>query len=930
MAGDGFGVGLLEREAERAELRAALAAATRGHGTVVLVEGPPGIGKTWLLEDAAAAAARVGAVASGARGHELEQRVPYGVVRDLLEPALAGCPHAVEGAGAVGARVLGAAASEPGDAEEAGAVVHGLYALAAALAARAPRALLVDDAHWADAASVRFLLYLARRVETLPVALIVGVRGGEAPEFVARLLAGAPVWCVRPAALSADAVGVVLRDRLGREAGPELREACLRATGGTPLLVVELARALAAAPAGDDAAAVRRVAGLAPEAVTRSVTLRLAAVSEAARRLARATAIFGDQTRLSDAAALAGLADEEAAPAAGELAAAALLADAVPLAWRHPLLRVAALAGVPAAERTALHLRAARVLDARGADVGLVAAQLLAAEAKGDEWSARVLRGAAADARRRGAPDVAVTLLRHALAERSADAGLRLELARAEIAAGDSTGAVRMREVLRDETDPDRRAQLALELGDALASQQEHREAAAILRDALRGDPGEELALQVLAMLAVCERYAPGPEASDAEGRLAAAVTGLAGATPAERYALAIDALNRPYPTAAELAAAARVVQRAAPDGLLPRAALGGTAVNLINAYELDEAEAWLAAVFEDLGELGLPVAWAQASNILGMCLRLRGDLPAAERRLREAYAAAVEMQLGFDRTVGAELALVLVDAGRAGEAAALLAACDPPGPVPERMLDNVRLLSRARVAEAEHRDEEAIAGLLELGRRLRGWGLERPVPPWRSTAARLLAARGEGDHARRLAAEELAAARRWGGREVLGIALRGTALVAEPVELAALEASVTALDGGVAQLELARSLVELGAARRRARERSAAREPLERGMELAYRCGATGLAEHARTELRAAGARPRRLARTGAEALTPSERRVSELAAEGRRNREIAAELYVTVATVETHLRHAFQKLGVNARTELHGALAEKITGAP
>ncbi|HEV2776661.1 MAG TPA: ATP-binding protein, partial [Solirubrobacteraceae bacterium] len=552
MAGEAPPSGMLERETERAELHAALVRAAGGRGSVVVVEGPPGIGKTRLLHDAAAAAARLGVVVSSARAHELEQRVPYGVVRGLLEPALAGPGAALKGAGAAGARVLGAAAGEPGGADEAGGVVHGLYSLTATLAARAPRALLVDDAHWADAASVRFLLYLARRVEALPLALVVGVRGGEAPELVARLLDAAPVRRVQPATLSADAVGYVLRERLGREAGPQLRDACLAATGGTPLLVVELARALAAAPAADDVAAVRQVAGLAPEAVTRSVTLRLAAVSEAARRLARATAIFGDAARLPDAAALADLEEEDAAAAAAELAAAALLADAVPLAWRHPLLRVAALAGVPAAERTALHLRAARVLDARGADVGLVAAQLLAAEAKGDEWSARVLRRAAADARRRGAPDVAVTLLRHVLAARSADPGLRLELARAEIAAGDSAGAVRMREVLRDETDPAGRAQLALELADALASQQEHRQGAAILRDALRRDPGQELALQVLAMLAVCERYAPGPDASGAEGRLTAAVAGLAGATPAERYALAIDALNRPHATAAE------------------------------------------------------------------------------------------------------------------------------------------------------------------------------------------------------------------------------------------------------------------------------------------------------------------------------------------------------------------------------------------
>jgi DNA-binding NarL/FixJ family response regulator len=100
--------------------------------------------------------------------------------------------------------------------------------------------------------------------------------------------------------------------------------------------------------------------------------------------------------------------------------------------------------------------------------------------------------------------------------------------------------------------------------------------------------------------------------------------------------------------------------------------------------------------------------------------------------------------------------------------------------------------------------------------------------------------------------------------------------------------------------------------------------------MELAHLCGAAGLAERARTELHATGARPRRLVRTGADALTPSERRVAELAAGGRTNREIAAELYVTVATVETHLRHAFQKLGVHARTELRDALAAKITVAP
>ena len=280
VADDDPGAGLLEREVERGELRVALAGAAAGRGAVVLVEGPPGIGKTRLLDDAAVAAARLGIGVLRARAHELERRVPFAVVRGLLEPVLAETDAAPASAGTAVARLLGGTLGAPGGAEEAAGVVHGLYALTAALAARAPRALLVDDVQWADVASVRFLLYLARRAESLALALIVGVRGEEALELVARLVDAGSVQRLRPAALSADAVGVVLAERLGREAGPALRDSCLRATGGNALLVVELARALAAVSPEDDAAAVARVGRLAPEAVTRSVTLRLAAVSE--------------------------------------------------------------------------------------------------------------------------------------------------------------------------------------------------------------------------------------------------------------------------------------------------------------------------------------------------------------------------------------------------------------------------------------------------------------------------------------------------------------------------------------------------------------------------------------------------------------------------------------------------------------------------
>ena len=131
------------------------------------------------------------------------------------------------------------------------------------------------------------------------------------------------------------------------------------------------------------------------------------------------------------------------------------------------------------------------------------------------------------------------------------------------------------------------------------------------------------------------------------------------------------------------------------------------------------------------------------------------------------------------------------------------------------------------------------------------------------------------------------------------------------------------------AGLEHARALVELGAALRRSNQRTAAREPLREGLDLAYRGGAGRLAQRATDELRAAGAKPRRASLTGLEALTPSERRVAELAASGMSNPEIAQAVFVTLNTVEGHLRHVYQKLSVSSRTELPAALRSAVPQA-
>jgi DNA-binding CsgD family transcriptional regulator len=130
-------------------------------------------------------------------------------------------------------------------------------------------------------------------------------------------------------------------------------------------------------------------------------------------------------------------------------------------------------------------------------------------------------------------------------------------------------------------------------------------------------------------------------------------------------------------------------------------------------------------------------------------------------------------------------------------------------------------------------------------------------------------------------------------------------------------------LEDGPDPLELARALLDLGITLRLGRRPTDARDPLRRATELAVRAGADGLAARAQEELLASGARPRRIALSGVEALTPSERRVADLAAAGRSNREIAQELYVTQKTVEGHLRNAYDKLGIRTRLGLAEALA-------
>jgi DNA-binding NarL/FixJ family response regulator len=233
-------------------------------------------------------------------------------------------------------------------------------------------------------------------------------------------------------------------------------------------------------------------------------------------------------------------------------------------------------------------------------------------------------------------------------------------------------------------------------------------------------------------------------------------------------------------------------------------------------------------------------------------------------------------------------------------------------------------LLARGRLRQSQGRLEEAAEDMRESGRRQLELGNVTPiVSPWRSSLSRVLFELGEPAEARRLAEEELALARQVGAPRALSIALRGMARVeGGDEEIALLEEASTVIDSSGAQLERARVHAALGAALHRAGRPEDAREPLRLAVDLAHRSGAWALEKHALAELRATGARPRRRLATGSGALTPSERRIAELAAAGQLNREIAETLFVTTNTVEYHLRNAYKKLGISSRTQLAEAL--------
>lgn len=312
------------------------------------------------------------------------------------------------------------------------------------------------------------------------------------------------------------------------------------------------------------------------------------------------------------------------------------------------------------------------------------------------------------------------------------------------------------------------------------------------------------------------------------------------------------------------------------------------------------------------------------------MKLRL-GALPEADGAARIALGVLREGDFAAGMGVAGIVAEAAVEAGELDEARELLALVPPESPGVVSVLAPAAM-GRLNLARGDGKQAltcfESCMAMFSSDL----WGVEiRDVGYLhaRSGAAQALLLLGEHERARALARSELADARVFGGQRALGIALRVAGLAqGGTAGLRLLGESAEVLQDSPALLERAKSLAELGAALRRAGQRIAARPPLAQALDLAAGCGARPLAGRAHDELTAAGGRPRRERRHGVDALTPSELRVARLAAEGRTNRQIAHGLYVTPKTVETHLAHAYAKLGISQRNELPQALAGEISG--
>ncbi|MEV7403097.1 AAA family ATPase [Streptomyces sp. NPDC091267] len=931
---------IVERDAELESLARAFDAARESAGSLSVIDGAAGIGKSRLLSELSTLPQSAGFSLLYARGSELEQELPFGVVRQLMEPALHSERHGrtdewLNGAAAPARHVLGQIGSRIENEGES-ATLNGLVRLVANMCRAHPLALIMDDMQWADISSLRFVLQLLPELEDLPLALVAARRPSE-PISETRLLdlvdsSAALRLSLSP--LSHAATLKILRRRLGKS-DPNFLRSCYEATTGNPLYLRELIRGVASENIDPSLANSARVFEIGPRSIVRWVARRLSHLPVTITKFARAASMFSSHVDLAIVASLAEISPAEALEATRTLVRMEIIrTTSVPLhgtghiEFVHPLIRVAVYENQSYAERADAHSRAANILAQSGADSQQIAAHLLLTSATGDPAQMQLLQTAVSDALEQGAPESALKYLRRCLLEPVRNEGERLELL-------ESLGHVALRVDLEAAvaslyqayelaSTPGDQSRIGYSLGVALLYSSRNHEARKILERSLsRVPPGEsELQQKILAYL--LNIAAVEPTCQDIVGKYEHSW----GIPPdSNTGGKLLDCIISFHDMVRCRRAGIERAIRGMSDGVLSRYAIGDSPqvcgwITLL-AADAEQTEDILDACVEQGERHGALRDLGPAYMFRGRNRFQRGDLREAETDLRRSVQAIETAGATIGVPIaGAYLADTLMEQGRLKEASSVLDWAGIPattsGPV------YWLLESRARLLRLNGNYEAALQAAIICGDRAAQHDISNPaVLAWRSEAALSLYSLSRSKEARAYADEEIFFARKWAVPRPLGRALRVGGLVSGPQGLHMLEEGMEILKGSPARLEYAKALSDLGSAQRRSGRRGAAKEHLQAALELARLIGAKPLADQISIELSIAGVRPHKRYHSGVEALTPSERRIVELAAEGSTNRQIAQALFVSAKTVEVHLSSSYRKLGVTSRSELARCLA-------
>ena len=905
---------IIGRDEELATLHTCVDGARNGPSALVL-EGEAGIGKStvWLAGVAHARSRGFRVVSS--RPAEAESTLAHAGLGDLFEDFLDDVVPALPlpRRRALEHALLLQESDETVDPRALGTATRSVLQ---ALAEDQPLVVAIDDVQWFDASSERALAFALRRLEACPVLLLLARRSGGQPQpsGLERALTAESVRRLPLGPLSAGALHRFLRDRLGR---PFARQTLLRIherSGGNPFFALELARVL---DADVDPARPLQV----PETLEELVRGRISGLPAATQKALALAAALG--TPSESVLERAGAPAEALAPA---FAAHVIERENGMIRFTHPLLSSVLYRDL-GAEQRGVHGRIAGVVE----DPLLRARHLALSRDAPDADVAADLDEAVRLAADRGASAVAAELAEQALrltpVEARAERGCRrLSAARAHQAAGEWT---RARTIATDLVAETHAGSLRTEALVLLSELEGVDRAVALLEEALR-EPSAPAALQAVihCRLAWLRRFKEDwYERSLAHARAALDLAAeldddvLRGRAEVVRATIGWIVGDAETP---KLAARARDFADAVGGEQLVQEATSAFVSTLVWSFRTEEARTLLEREYEESLERDEPRC-ARALWSLSWVEFWAGRWPLAAEYAARAHDIRIQYGLEVPQD-HLPIALVAVHRGQLALARehserALVLAEEQLGLHPPQHL---AILGLVALGSGDAAEAATWLGRADGQAAALGWG-EPSMRWWSADYVELLLELGQRDEALGILAAWEADAARLGRTRVLAhvTRCRGVAAAAR----GDLDEALTLLARAVAEHETAgdpfgraRALLALGVVRRRGRQKRSAREAIEEAIEAFETMGAAGWAKKARAELARIGGR-----RRGAEDLTPTERRLAELVAEGRSNKEIAAALFVTPKTVGTSLSRLYAKLGVRSRTELIRHLAEQ-----